>query len=189
MTTVGYMVGSLSATSMNRMLAEALAELAPAGMEFREIEIGNLPLYNRDFDADYPQAGRDLKDSLAEVDAVVIVTPEYSRSIPGALKNALDWSSRPWGTNSFAGKATAVIGMSPGGPGTAMAQQHLRNILAHFNARTMGQPEAFVQFDQEAWVNGKLQDEGLREVLTMWLGAFENHVEMVRAAELAVANA
>lgn len=189
MTTVGYIVGSLSASSMNRMLAETLAELAPVGMEFREIEIGNLPLYNRDFDANYPQAGRDLKDALADVDAVVIVTPEYSRSIPGALKNALDWSARPWGTNSFAGKATAVIGMAPGGPGTAMAQQHLRNILAHFNARTMGQPEAFVQYNPEAWVDGKLQDESLRGVLSQWLGALETHIEMVRAADLVAARA
>jgi hypothetical protein len=100
--TVGYMVGSLAKGSINRKLARALTRLAPSELELREIPIGALPLYSYDYDADYPPAGRALKDAIAGVDAVLFVTPEYNRSIPGALKNAIDWGSRPWGKNSFA---------------------------------------------------------------------------------------
>ena len=98
--TVGYFVGSLSAQSINRTLSKALIRLAPESLSFVEIPIGDLPLYNRDFDADYPPPGRALKDAIGAVDAVLFVTPEYNRDIPGALKNAIDWASRPWGTNS-----------------------------------------------------------------------------------------
>ena len=111
---VGYFVGSLSSTSINRLLAKALVRLAPAGMDMREISIKELPLYSYDYDADYPPPGRALKEAIAAVDAVLFVTPEYNRSIPGALKNAIDWASRPWGSNSFARKPSAVIGTSPG---------------------------------------------------------------------------
>ncbi|MDO5495148.1 MAG: NADPH-dependent FMN reductase, partial [bacterium] len=143
----------------------------------------------RDFDADYPQAGRDFKEAVESVDAIMFVTPEYSRTMPAALKNALEWGGRPWGTNSFAGKPAAVIGMSPGGAGTSMAQQHLRNVLAHLDMPTMGQPEAFVQFNQDAWVEGEAVQEGLRGVLGSFMTAFARHIERVCAADLAVANA
>ena len=99
---VGYIVGSLSTESINRKLAEALIRLAPKHLKFVEIPIRDLRLYNRDFDANYPPAGRALKDAIAAVDAVLFVTPEYNRGIPGCLKNAIDWASRPHGTNSFA---------------------------------------------------------------------------------------
>jgi NAD(P)H-dependent FMN reductase len=99
--TVGYFVGSLASNSINRMLSRALIRLAPPDLQFVEIPIKDLPLYNRDFDADYPPEGRALKDAIASVDAVLFVTPEYNRGIPGSLKNAIDWASRPWGTNSF----------------------------------------------------------------------------------------
>ncbi|HWJ24724.1 MAG TPA: NADPH-dependent FMN reductase, partial [Gemmatimonadaceae bacterium] len=108
--TAGYMVGSLAKGSLNRKLSRALTRLAPDDLELREIPIGELPLYSYDYDADYPPAGRALKEALAAVDAVLFVTPEYNRSIPGALKNAIDWASRPWGTNSFARKPSAIIG-------------------------------------------------------------------------------
>ena len=98
---VGYFVGSLSSTSINRVLSKALIRLAPEDLEFTEIPIGNLPLYSPDYDADYPPEATALKDAIAAVDAVLFVTPEYNRSIPGALKNAIDWASRPWGQNSF----------------------------------------------------------------------------------------
>src|ERR1700733_1774274 len=116
---VGYIVGSLSAESINRRLARALIRLAPTNLEFVEIPIGDLPLYNRDFDTDFPPAGRALKDAIAGVDAVLFVTPEYNRGVPGCLKNAIDWGSRQNGANSFAGRPSAVVGASPGRMGSA----------------------------------------------------------------------
>ena len=117
---VGYFVGSLSTSSINRLLAKALVRLAPPELELTEIPIKDLPLYSRDHDADYPPVASAFKDAIAAVDAVLFVTPEYNRSIPGALKNAIDWASRPWGKNSFARKPSAVIGTSPGEIGTAI---------------------------------------------------------------------
>jgi len=143
--TIGYIVGSISSSSINRRLALALARLAPEDATLVEIPIKDLPLYSPDYDADYPQVARDFKQAIADVDGVIIVTPEYSRSIPGVLKNALDWSARPWGQASFDGKPTAVIGTSGGGIATAAAQQHLKAILSHYNAPTLGQPEGYIQ--------------------------------------------
>ena len=144
--TVGYFVGSLAKASINRKLALALARLAPPQLQLREIPIRDLPLYSYDYDKDYPPAGRALKDAIASVDAVLFVTPEYNRSIPGALKNAIDWASRPWGTNSFARKPSAIVGTSPGKIGTAVAQQHLRSLLSFCNSPQMNSPEAYIQF-------------------------------------------
>ena len=110
--TVGYIVGSLSSTSINRILANALIRLAPNDLSFVDVPIGNLPLYSQDYDADYPPEGRALKEAIAAVDAILFVTPEFNRSIPGALKNAIDWASRPWGQNSFDHMPAAVIGAS-----------------------------------------------------------------------------
>lgn len=118
--TVGYFVGSLSSTSINRKLAAALVKLAPDALELREIPIKDLPLYSQDYDADYPPAALALKQAIADADAVLFVTPEYNRSIPGGLKNAIDWASRPWGQNSFTRKPSAVIGASIGAIGTAV---------------------------------------------------------------------
>ena len=130
MYTVGYLVGSLASDSINRTLSRALVRLAPPELTFVEISIGGLPLYSRDYDADYPPAGRALKDAIEAADAVLFVTPEYNRAVPGALKNAIDWAGRPRGTNSFSRKPSAVIGASTGKLGTAVAQQNLRSILS-----------------------------------------------------------
>lgn len=127
---VGYFVGSLSSTSINRILSRTLIRLAPDDLEFTEIPIGDLPLYSPDYDGDYPAAGRALKQAIEASDAILFVTPEYNRAIPGALKNAIDWASRPWGTNSFDHMPTAVIGASIGVIGTAVAQQNLRSVMA-----------------------------------------------------------
>ncbi|HEX7941586.1 MAG TPA: NADPH-dependent FMN reductase, partial [Gemmatimonadaceae bacterium] len=135
--TAGYMVGSLAKGSLNRKLSRALTRLAPDTLQLREIPINELPLYSYDYDADYPPEGRALKEAIASVDAVLFITPEYNRSIPGSLKNAIDWASRPWGKNSFARKPSAIIGTSPGKIGTAVAQQHLRSILAFCNSPLM----------------------------------------------------
>src|SRR3954463_651107 len=157
---VGYFVGSLSSTSINRALSRALINLAPPELAFTEIPISHLPLYNPDHDADYPPEAQALKDALAASDAVLFVTPEYNRSIPGALKNAIDWASRPWGQNSFDHLPAAVIGASIGQIGTALAQQSLRAVLSFCNARQMTAPEAYVYFRPEAYSeSGEVTDE------------------------------
>ena len=157
--TVGYFVGSLARASINRKLALALTRLAPAELQMREIPIGELPLYSYDYDADFPPAARALKDAVAAVDAVLFVTPEYNRSIPGALKNAIDWASRPYGQNSFTRKPSAVIGTSPGKIGTAVGQQHLRSILAFCNSPLMNSIEAYIKFEDGMIADGLRANE------------------------------
>ena len=152
---VGYLIGSLAKRSINRKLAKAMIELAPEGLEFSEIPFRDLPLYSYDYDDDYPQVARDLKAAIKASDAILFVTPEYNRSIPGGLKNAIDWASRPYGTNSFTRKPSAVIGTSPGAIGTAIAQQSLRSVLSFCNAPQMNAPEAYIQFTE-----GMITDEG-----------------------------
>ncbi len=175
---IGYIVGSLSSTSINRQLAHALVGLAPAGVELVELNYSSLPVYSPDADSDYPTAAREWKTAIESVDGVIIVTPEYLRSIPGSLKNALDWASRPWGTNSFNGKPVAIAGASVGPIGTAPAQQHLRSILAHLNAPTLGQPEVFFRFDPTAFgPAGEVQDDATKAILEGFLMAAVAHIE------------
>ena len=179
--TIGYIVGSISSTSINRQLAKALAKLAPEGTKLVEIPIKDLPFYSPDFDADFPQVALDFKQSIADVDGVIIVTPEYSRSIPGVLKNALDWSTRPYGQMSFSGKPVAVIGASGGGVATAAAQQHLRAILGHFNAITLGQPEGFIQVTPGLIAeDGTVTVESTAEFLSSFLLAFGSLINRVQ---------
>jgi chromate reductase len=174
---VGYFVGSLAAKSINRTLSEALVRLAPHDLEFVEVPIKDLPLYNRDFDADYPPEGRALKDAIAAVDAMLFVTPEYNRDIPGALKNAIDWASRPWGTNSFARKPSAVIGASPGKIGTAVAQQNLRSILSFCNSPQMNSVEAYIQFTPGLITDsGEVTDDGMAKFLQDFLDEFRDFI-------------
>jgi chromate reductase len=177
---VGYIIGSLSTESINRTLAKALIRLAPKTLEFVEIPIRDLPLYNRDFDADYPPAGRALKDAIAAVDAVLFVTPEYNRGIPGGLKNAIDWASRPRGTNSFAHKPSAVIGASPGKIGTAVGQQSLRSALSFCNSPLMGAPEAYLQFTPGLITEvGEVTDKSTEQFLREFVEAFEVFITRV----------
>ncbi|HXE80955.1 MAG TPA: NADPH-dependent FMN reductase [Vicinamibacterales bacterium] len=134
---VGYLVGSLARGSINRKLALALKRLAPRELVLEEISYRELPLYSYDYDADYPPVARAFKERIAASDAILFVTPEYNRSVPGALKNAIDWASRPYGQNVLSKKPSAVIGASSGKIGTAVAQQHLRGILSYCNAPQM----------------------------------------------------
>lgn len=176
---VGVLVGSMSEKSINRKLFRALSRLAPAAnLSLTEIPIKDLPLYNHDVDGDFPEVGRALKRGIEGADAMLIVTPEYNRSIPGGLKNALDWASRPWGTNSFDGVPTGIIGTSPGSLGTALAQQHLRGVLAFLNASTMAQPEGYLQ-DRPGVITdeGEITHDGIREFLSSWLAAFHGHID------------
>ncbi|HTL45066.1 MAG TPA: NADPH-dependent FMN reductase [Vicinamibacterales bacterium] len=181
--TVGYFVGSLAKGSINRKLARALVRLAPPELSMREIEFGNLPLYSYDYDADYPQVARAFKEAIAEVDAVLFVTPEYNRSIPGALKNAIDWASRPYGKNSFTRKPSGVIGTSPGKIGTAVGQQHLRSILAFCNSPLMNAIEAYIQFTPGLISDdGEVTDEETARFLRDYMNAFSAFIARVYTA-------
>src|SRR3954463_8704376 len=181
--TAGYFVGSLASGSINRKLARALTRLAPPELEMREIPIGELPLYSYDYDKNYPPAGTALKDAIESVDAVLFVTPEYNRSIPGALKNAIDWASRPWGTNSFARKPSAVIGTSPGKIGTAVGQQHLRSILSFCNSPQMNAIEAYIQFMPGMLTDaGEVTDDTTREFLENYMKEFHGFITRVYTA-------
>jgi chromate reductase, NAD(P)H dehydrogenase (quinone) len=174
---VGYFVGSLSSTSINRELSKALIRLAPHDLEFTEIPIGNLPLYSQDYDANYPPEALALKEAIQQSNAVLFVTPEYNRSIPGALKNAIDWASRPWGQNAFDHIPAAVIGASTGQIGTAVAQQSLRAVLSFCNARQMTAPEAYIKFSPEVFPgDGEVTDESTRAFLTDYLAEFRTHL-------------
>jgi chromate reductase len=180
---VGYFVGSLAQNSINRKLAGALVRLAPSDLEMREIPIRDLPLYSYDYDKNYPPAGKALKDAIAAVDAVLFVTPEYNRSIPGALKNAIDWGSRPWGTNSFARKPSGIIGTSPGKIGTAVGQQHLRSIMAFCNSPLMNAIEAYIEFTPGLITDdGKVTVPSTEEFLRTYMKEFRGFIERVYQA-------
>jgi chromate reductase, NAD(P)H dehydrogenase (quinone) len=177
---VGYFVGSLSSTSINRMLAKALVRLAPPGLELTEIPIKDLPLYSQDYDADYPPVARAFKKAIADVDAVLFVTPEFNRSIPGGLKNAIDWASRPWGQNSFTRKPSGVIGTSPGSIGTAVAQSHLRGVLCFCNSPLMNNVEAYIQFKPGLLSeDGQVSDDVTADFLLTYLKELRDFVVRV----------
>ena len=181
--TVGYFVGSLAKASINRKLSVALTRLAPPELKLSEIPIGDLPLYSYDYDADFPPAARALKDAIASVDAVLFVTPEYNRSIPGALKNAIDWGSRPWGKNSFARKPSAVIGTSPGSIGTAVGQQHVRSIMAFCNSPMFNAIEAYIQFTPDLVTDdGEVTVESTRGFLANYMKEFHGYITRVYTA-------
>jgi chromate reductase len=177
---VGYMVGSLAKGSINRKLAMALARLAPSELSLSELRFDELPLYSYDYDADYPPVARGFKDAIAAVDAVLFVTPEYNRSIPGGLKNAIDWASRPYGKNSFARKPAAIIGTSPGKIGTAIAQSHLRSILAFCNAPLMNSVEAYIQFEPGLISDdGEVTNPSTAEFLRQFMSEFQGFITRV----------
>lgn len=144
-TQVAVLVGSLRRDSLNRKLANALVGLAPPQLALRIVEIGALPLYDQDHEAEPAAPVREFKQAIASSQAVLFVTPEYNRSVPGVLKNAIDHASRPYGANVWAGKPAGVLGVSIGAIGTAVAQQHLRSVLAYLDVPTLGQPEVFIQ--------------------------------------------
>ena len=142
---IAVVVGSLRKDSFNRKLANAIVKLAPPEFSFQQVQISDLPLYNQDDDANQSESVKRLKNEIKNAHGVLFVTAEYNRSIPGVLKNAIDHASRPYGQNVWAGKPAGVIGISIGLIGTAMSQQHLRNVLAFLDMPTMGQPEVFLQ--------------------------------------------
>lgn len=180
---IGYFVGSLSKESINRKLAKALVQLAPKNLELTEITYGELPLYNYDYDKDYPQVAKTFKAAIANVDAVLFVTPEYNRSIPGALKNAIDWASRPYGQNAFTRKPSGVIGASPGSIGTAVGQQHLKSILGFCNSPLMNAIEAYIHFTPELISDdGQVKVKSTEDFLRNYMKEFGDFIDRVHIA-------
>jgi chromate reductase len=178
--TVRYLVGSLAKASINRKLALSLARVAPPELLLEEISFADLPLYSYDYDKDYPPVARAFKDAIVAADAMLFVTPEYNRSIPGGLKNAIDWASRPYGKNAFARKPSAVIGTSPGKIGTAVAQQHLRSILSFCNSPQMNSVEAYIQFTPGLIADdGEVTDDTTKEFLTNFMAEFHQFIARV----------
>jgi chromate reductase len=174
---IGYVVGSLRKESLNRKLANALIKLAPPDFNFKELRIGDLPLYNQDDDKSQAPEVQRLKSELRAVDAVMFVTPEYNRSIPGVLKNAIDHASRPHGQSAWAGKPAGIVGISIGSIGTAVAQAHLRSILAYLDMPTFAQPEAYLHnkegFFDEA---GGFANPETRKFLHGWMDKYSTWV-------------
>lgn len=170
--TIAVIVGSLRKESFNRKLAHAAAKLAPPEFSFRHVGIGDLPLYNQDDDANQPAAAVRLKDEIKAAQGVLFVTPEYNRSIPGLLKNAIDHASRPYGESAWTGKPAGILGVSVGTIGTALAQQHLRNMTAYLDMPTLGQPEAFIQVKEGLFDENGDIGPGSRDFLQKWMDRY-----------------
>lgn len=175
---VAVLVGSLRKGSFNRMTAQALIDLAPQSLELEIVDIADLPLYDQDLDADKPPAQWTVfRERIRRAAAVLFVTPEYNRSVPGVLKNAIDVGSRPYGQSAWNGKPAGVISVSPGAIGGFGANHHLRQSLVFLNMPAMQQPEAYIGncaslFDD----NGKLTNESTRKFLKSFMDAFANWV-------------
>jgi chromate reductase len=169
---IAIIVGSTRRESINRKLAQALAKLGENRLDFDFIEIGDLPLYSQDLETDLPAPVRRMKAQLAAADGILIVTPEHSRSIPAALKNAIDWAARPWGQSNWPGKVAAITGATTGGIGTAVAQQHLRHVLGALGVLVMG-GEAYITFKPEAFdEQSNVTDESTRKFLSDFVAKF-----------------
>lgn len=176
--TVALIIGSLRKESLNRKLAKALEKLAGDRLNFVELNIGALPHYNEELWENPPAAVLEFKEALRTVDAVLAVTPEYNRSYPGVIKNALDWGTRPWGDNSWRDKPAAVTGTSPGAIGAALAQARLKNDMLHDGMVVMSQPEAYVQWHADAYAeDGTVTDEDTRKFLSAYVDAFVAWIE------------
>lgn len=177
---IGYIVGSLATDSINRVLSKALVRLAPSDLELTEIPIRDLPLYNRDDELDPVPAVSDFKRAVEHSEGLLLISPEYNRSIPGALKNAIDWGSRPWGHNSFARKPTGIIGASTGAIGTAVMQSSMRSVLSFLNAPQLNAPEAYITFRPEVFgADGEVKDAGTEEFLGHYMHEYAAFVERV----------
>jgi chromate reductase, NAD(P)H dehydrogenase (quinone) len=175
---VAVVVGSLRKDSINRKVANAIAELAPESLKFSIVEIGQLPLYNEDVEADPPEAWKEFRDRIRSADAVLFVTPEYNRSIPGALKNALDVGSRPYGKSAWDRKPGAVVSASPGAIGGFGANHHLRQTLVFLNVPALQQPEAYLGGADKLFdAQGKLVNDSTRKFLQGFVQAFENWIK------------
>jgi chromate reductase len=177
MTQIAVFVGSLRTGSINKRLAQELENLLPEGITFKYADL-NVPLYNQDLETNYPAEATALKELVSESDGVLFVTPEHNRSFPAALKNAIDWASRPWGTNSFNDKPVAIAGASSS-LGTTQAQQHLRNVVLYLNTHLMGQPEMYIDVQRVHDEEGKLSPEAT-ELYEKFIATFIAHINKTK---------
>lgn len=170
---IAVLIGSLRRDSYNRRLAGAVRKLAPAEFAFKELRISDLPLYNQDDDGSPGEPVKRLKSEISASQGVMFVTPEYNRSLPGVLKNAIDHASRPYGRSAWAGKPAGIIGASIGAIGSAVSQQHLRGVLAYLDMPALGQPEVFLQVDDSFFsADGGIANQQTREFLQKWMDAY-----------------
>lgn len=174
---IAVVVGSLRRDSFNRQLARTLQSLAPQAFELQTVEIGDLPLYNQDDDAAPAAPVVRLKSEIAGSDGVIFVTPEYNRSIPGVLKNAIDHASRPYGQSAWAGKPAGILGVSIGAIGTACAQQHLRCMLSYLEMPVLGQPEVYLQYKEGLLTADGRIGEASRDFLQTWMDRYVDWVK------------
>lgn len=175
--TIAVFVGSLRRDSFNRKLAHAMALLAPADFTFEQSQIDDLPLYNQDDDDEPAASVLRLKGEIKKAHGLLFITPEYNRSMPGVLKNAIDHASRPYGQSAWASKPAGVLGVSVGAVGTALAQQHLRNVLAYLDVPTLGQPEAFIQAKDDLFDDSGRIGEGSHSFMQGWM---DHYVEWIK---------
>jgi chromate reductase len=175
---VAVLVGSFRKDSINQKLAKALAKLGTGSFEFQILKIEELPFYNQDIDSgNAPAVATKFRQDIAAADAVLIVTPEYNRSVPGVLANAIEWGSRPYGQGPILGKTGALIGASIGKIGTAVAQAHLRGAFGFLDMKVMGQPEAYITFTPGLVDdNNDVTDASVKDFLTAYLAKFEGWV-------------
>lgn len=178
---IAVVVGSLRKESFNRKLANAVVKLAPPEFSFKQVEIGDLPLYNQDDDANQAASVKRLKSEIAAAQGVIFVTAEYNRSIPGVLKNAIDHASRPYGQSAWAGKPAGVLGASIGSIGTAVAQQHLRTVLAYLDMPTLGQPEAFIYAKEGLFDEAGDIGAASKDFLQKWMNLYVAWVKQYTA--------
>jgi chromate reductase len=178
---IAVIVGSLRKESFNRMLANAVAKMAPPDFSFRQVQIGDLPLYNQDDDPSPADSVKRLKREISASQGLLFVTPEYNRSIPGVLKNAIDHASRPYGQSAWAGKPGGVIGVSIGATGTALSQQHLRNVLSYLDVPTLGQPEIFLQMKDGLFDEAGDIGPASKKFLQNWMDRYVAWVKMLAA--------
>jgi chromate reductase, NAD(P)H dehydrogenase (quinone) len=175
---IAVLIGSLRRDSYNRRLAHAMQKLAPSDFALKELRISDLPLYNQDDDGNPAEQVKRLKSEIIASQGVIFVTPEYNRSLPGVLKNAIDHASRPYGQSAWAGKPAGIIGASIGAVGTAVSQQHLRGVLAYLDMPTLGQPEVFLQTDDSFFAaDGGIANERSKKFLQSWMDAYASWVK------------
>jgi chromate reductase len=181
---VAVIVGSLRKDSVNRAFAEALAKLARPKLDLQIVEVADLPLYNQDLEAELPAAVVRFKRQIESADAVLFVTPEFNRSFSAALKNAIEWGSRPWGRNSWAGKPSAIVGATLGAVGTAAAQSQLRSVVSAVGAALTAQPEIYLNFREGLIIDAEITDENFVGPLRDWVEKFADWITRLKAPAL-----
>ncbi|MGE0741403.1 MAG: NADPH-dependent FMN reductase [Hyphomonadaceae bacterium] len=181
---VAVVVGSLRKGSVNRQFAEALAKIARPKLELRIVEIGDLPLYDQDLEAELPAAVQRFKAQIEGADAVLFVTPEFNRTFSAAIKNAIEWGSRPWGRNSWTGKPAAIVGATLGAVGTAAAQSQLRSVVSAVGAALVAQPEVYLNYRDGLIVDGEVTDANFVGLLEDWVAKFADWVARLKQPAL-----